>query len=294
MIEAQRRMWQSQKMLPHQMIAICVFLFGLIIGSFLNVCISRLPAGKSVVKPRSRCPKCGKEIPAYDNIPVLSYFFLAGRCRNCKARISPVYPAVELLTGVLFFACYTVFGDSILTVKWAAFSAVLVVLIFTDWRERLLPDAATFTGLGIALAISFFVRPSDGTAAWLANRMFDFPPPAPVISFADAVIGAAVGGGLLWLVGEAYFRLRGREGMGFGDVKMMLMAGAFLGLRRTLLTILAGSLLGALLGTIFILASRKGSNYELPFGTFLGAAALLVVFFGTPVVMWYQSLFVIR
>ncbi len=281
-------------MLLPEAIGIFVFLFGLVIGSFLNVCISRLPAGKSVVRPRSRCPKCGKHIKPYDNIPVLSYFFLAGKCRNCKARISPVYPAVELLTGLLFFACYLMFGDSILTLKWVAFSAILVVLIFTDWRERILPDAVNFTGLGIALILSFFVRPEDGTAAWLANRIFDFPPPAPVISFSDALIGAAVGSGLLWLVGEAYFRLRGREGMGFGDVKMMLMAGAFLGLRRTILTILAGSLLGAILGSIFILASRKGSTYELPFGTFLGAAALLVVFFGTPVVTWYQSLFMIR
>ena len=281
-------------MLPDQVIAVFVFLFGLIIGSFLNVCISRLPAGKSVVRPRSRCPKCGKHIKPYDNVPVLSYLFLAGKCRNCKARISPVYPAVELLTGFLFVACYFAFGNSILMVKWAAFSAILVVLIFTDWRERILPDAVNFTGLAIALIISFFVRPTDGTATWLANRIFDFPPPAPAISFADAVIGAAVGGGLLWLVGEGYFRLRGREGMGFGDVKMMLMAGAFLGLRRTILTILAGSLLGAILGAIFIVTSRKGSNYELPFGTFLGAAALMVVFFGTPVVTWYQSLFLIR
>lgn len=281
-------------MLPDEIIAVFVFVFGLIIGSFLNVCISRLPAGKSVVTPRSRCPKCHKHIKPYDNIPVLSYLLLAGKCRNCKAKISPVYPAVELLTGLLFVACYFVFGNSVLTVKWAAFSAILVVLIFTDWRERILPDVVNFTGLAFALMISFFVRPEDGTAMWIANRMFDFPPPAPVISFADAVIGAAVGGGLLWLVGEGYFRLRGREGMGFGDVKMMLMAGAFLGLRRTILTILAGSLLGAILGAIFIVASRKGSNYELPFGTFLGAAALLVVFFGTPVVAWYQSLFLIR
>ena len=281
-------------MLPAQTIAIFVFLFGLIIGSFLNVCISRLPAGKSVVRPRSRCPKCGKHIKPYDNIPVVSYFFLAGRCRNCKAKISPVYPAVELLTGLLFLSCYLMSGNSVVTVKWAAFSAILVVLIFTDWRERILPDSVNFTGLAIALIVSFFVRPEDGTAAWLANRMFEFPPPPPVISFVDAVIGAAIGGGLLWLVGEAYFRLRGREGMGFGDVKMMLMAGAFLGLRRTILTIFAGSLLGAVLGAIFILASRKGSTYELPFGTFLGAAALLVVFFGTPVVEWYQSLFLLR
>jgi len=281
-------------MLPAGYIAAFVFIFGLIFGSFLNVCISRLPAGKSIVRPGSSCPKCGKPINAYDNIPVLSYLFLLGKCRNCKTRISAVYPAVELLTGVLFLLCYLEFGNSVLTVKWAAFSAILVVLIFTDWRERILPDKVNFTGLAFALAISFFVRPEDGTAAWIAARLFDFPPPTPVISFADALIGAAVGGGLLWIVGEGYFRLRGREGMGFGDVKMMLMAGAFLDLRRTILTILAGSLLGAILGAIFIIASRKGSTYELPFGTFLGAAALLVIFFGTPIVTWYQSLFLLR
>ena len=281
-------------MVPAGYIAAVVFIFGLIFGSFLNVCISRLPAGKSIVHPGSSCPKCGKPIKPYDNIPVLSYLVLLGKCRHCKARISPVYPAVELLTGALFLLCYWEFGNSVLTLKWAAFSAILVVLIFTDWRERILPDKVNFTGLAFALAISFFVRPEDGTASWIAARLFDFPPPAPVISFADALIGAAVGGGLLWIVGEGYFRLRGREGMGFGDVKMMLMAGAFLGLRRTILTILAGSILGALLGAIFIIASRKGSNYELPFGTFLGAAALLVVFFGSPIVAWYQSLFLIR
>lgn len=281
-------------MVPAGYIAAVVFIFGLIFGSFLNVCISRLPAGKSIVHPGSSCPKCGKPIKVYDNIPVLSYLVLLGKCRNCKARISPVYPAVELLTGALFLLCYLEFGNAVLTVKWAAFSAILVVLIFTDWHARILPDKVNFTGLAFALAISFFVRPEDGTASWIAARLFDFPPPAPVISFADALIGAAVGGGLLWIVGEGYFRLRGREGMGFGDVKMMLMAGAFLGLRRTILTILAGSILGALLGAIFIIASRKGSNYELPFGTFLGAAALLVVFFGSPIVAWYQSLFLIR
>jgi len=280
--------------LPASLIALFVFVFGLIIGSFLNVCISRLPQGKSVVSPGSRCPKCAKPIKPYDNIPVLSYLILGGKCRACKTRISPIYPAVELLTGLLFLACYLIFGNSVLTLKWAIFSAILIVLIFTDWRERVLPDAVNFAGLAIGLLISFFVRPDDGTALWIARRFFEFPPPAPVISFADALIGAAVGGGLLWLVGEGYFRVRGREGMGLGDVKMMLMAGAFLGLRRTLLTILVGSLLGAILGAIFILASRKGSEYELPFGTFLGMAALLVVFFGTPVVTWYQSMFVMR
>jgi leader peptidase (prepilin peptidase)/N-methyltransferase len=151
-----------------------------------------------------------------------------------------------------------------------------------------------FTGLGIGLVLSLFVRPFDGTALWLSDRLFAYPPPAPVLSLVDAVLGAAVGSGILWVVSEGYFRLRGREGMGLGDVKMMLMAGAFLGLKRTVLTILAGSLLGAVLGVLFILVRRKGSDYELPFGTFLGLAAILVVFFGTPVVTWYQSLLTVH
>jgi leader peptidase (prepilin peptidase)/N-methyltransferase len=174
--------------------------------------------------------------------------------------------------------------------KWAAFSAIMIVLVFTDLRGRILPDAVNFTGLGIGLAISFFTPPADGTAKWLADRIFAFPPPAPVLSFVDALLGAAIGSALLWLVAEAYFRLRHREGMGLGDVKMMLMAGAFLGAKRTLLTIFAGSLLGSVLGLAFILTRRKQSDYELPFGSFLGMAALLVVFFGTPVVNWYLSL----
>jgi len=279
---------------PSTLIAIFVFLFGLIIGSFLNVCIVRIPGGKSIVRPASACPKCGTPIKAYDNIPVLSYLLLAGKCRKCKNPISAMYPLVEFLTALLFLACYKAFGLTPDALKWAVFSAILIVLVFTDLRERLLPDAVNYTGLGLGLALSIFSKPTDGTAQWLANRMFEFPPPAPVLSFADAVFGAALGSALLWGVSEAYFKLRGREGMGFGDVKMMLMAGAFLGAKRTLLTIFAGSLLGSLLGIAFILARRKGSDYELPFGTFLGMAALLVVFFGTPVVNWYQSLLMVR
>src|SRR5580704_7496455 len=224
-------------------IGIFVFLFGLIIGSFLNVCILRIPAGKSIVMPASACPKCGAPIRAYDNIPVLSWLLLGGKCRGCKTEISWMYPVVELLTGLIF---------------------------------------------------SLFTKPMDGTALWIANHLFEYPPPAPVLSLVDALLGAAVGSGLLWLVSEAYFKLRGREGMGLGDVKMMLMAGAFLGAKRTLLTILAGSLLGSVLGVAIILARRKDADYELPFGTFLGAGALLVVFFGTPLVNWYQSLLMVR
>ncbi len=284
-------MWQIQWVAP-LLTAVFVLVFGLVIGSFLNVCILRIPEGKSIVLPASACPKCGALIRPYDNIPVLSYAALRGKCRTCKTPISWMYPAVELITGALFLACWAAFGLTPLAVKWAAFSAIMVVLVFTDLRERILPDAVNYVGLAIGLAISLFTPPADGTALWLSNKLFAFPPPAPAISLIDALLGAALGASLLWLVGEAYFRMRGREGMGLGDVKMMLMAGAFLGVKRTLLTILLGSVLGSVLGIGFILAKRKGSDYELPFGSFLGAAAILVVFFGTPLLSWYTSLLV--
>lgn len=283
-------MWQIRSVPSSTLIGVFVVLFGLVIGSFLNVCIIRIPERKSIVLPASACPKCGTAIRPYDNIPVVSWLLLGGKCRSCQNPISRIYPLVELLTGLLFFACYYAFGFTLETLKWFAFSALMIVLVFTDLRERILPDAVNYTGFGIGLVLSLFMRPVDGTATWLANHMFDFPPPAPVLSFVDAILGAAGGSALLWLVSEGYFRLRGREGMGLGDVKMMLLVGAFLGLKRTLLTILAGSLLGSILGMLFIAARRKDSSYELPFGTFLGLAAMLVVFFGTPVVNWYQSL----
>ena len=272
------------------MIPLAVFLFGLAIGSFLNVCILRIPADKSIVRPASSCPKCGRPIAPYDNIPVVSWLLLGGKCRSCKAKISAMYPAVELLTGLLFLACYYAFGLRLEALKWAAFAALLVVLTITDLRQRILPNEVNFFGLGLGLLLSFFTSPVDGTALWIANRAFDFPPPQPVLSFADALFGAAAGSGLLWLVAEGYFRLRGREGMGLGDVKMMAAVGAFLGLKRTLLTVLAGSLLGSIIGLALMTALKKGRDYELPFGTFLGAGALLVLFFGTPALQWYQSL----
>lgn len=271
------------------MIPFGVFLLGLVIGSFLNVCILRIPADKSIVMPASSCPKCGKAIAPYDNIPVLSWLILGGKCRNCKVRISAMYPAVELLNGLLFLACYFAFGLTVEALKWAVFASLLVVLTITDLRERILPDEVNFFGLGAGLLFSFFTKPIDGTALWLANRIFDFPPPDMALSVADAILGAIVGSGLLWVVAEGYFRLRGREGMGLGDVKMMAAVGAFLGLKRTLMTVLAGSLLGSVIGILLISISKKGRDYELPFGTFLGAGALLVLFFGTPALHWYLS-----
>jgi leader peptidase (prepilin peptidase) / N-methyltransferase len=281
-------------MLPGPLIAGAVFLFGLLIGSFLNVCIVRIPAGKSIVLPASACPKCGAPIKPYDNIPVVSYLLLGGKCRGCRTKISAMYPLVELLNGALYLVCYLAFGMTIETLKWSIFSSLLLILVFTDLRERILPDVINYTGFAIALVLSLFVPPSDGSAQWIANHYFAFPPPMPVISLADAIFGAAFGSGILWIISEGYFRLRKREGMGLGDVKMMLMAGAFLGLKRTVLTILLGSILGSIIGVAFIAIRRKGTDYELPFGTFLGAGALIVVFYGTPFVNWYMSLLRVR
>ena len=146
------------------LIGIFVFLFGLIIGSFLNVCIVRIPERKSIIMPASACPKCQAPIRPYDNIPVVSYLLLRGKCRKCKTKISPMYPVVELLTGILFFACYRAFGLTPEAAKWAAFSALMIVLVFTDLRERVLPDVVNYTGFGIGLAISFF------TPAYRRNR----------------------------------------------------------------------------------------------------------------------------
>jgi len=276
------------------LIGIFAALFGLIIGSFLNVCIVRIPGRKSIVMPASACPKCGAAIRPWDNMPVLSWMLLGGKCRACKTKISAMYPAVELLTAALFWACCYAFGLTTEAAKWAVFSALMIVLVFTDLRERILPDVVNYSGLMAGLLLSLVTKPSDGAALWLANRFFDFPPPQPALSLVDALLGAFLGSGLLWLVSEAYFRLRKREGMGLGDVKMMLMVGTFLGPKRTILTIFAGSVLGSVIGIVYILARRKGSNYELPFGTFLGMAALLAAFFGTQVVNWYQSILMAR
>lgn len=283
------RLWHSRSVIP-----LGAFLFGLVIGSFLNVCILRIPADKSIVLPASSCTNCGKAIAPYDNIPVLSWVVLGGKCRNCKTKISAMYPAVELLTGILFLACYFIFGPTVEALKWAVFAALLVVLTITDLRERILPDEVNFFGLAAGLLFSFFTKSLDGTASWLAGRWFDFPPPQIALSFADAALGALAGSGLLWIVAEGYFRIRGREGMGLGDVKMMAAVGAFLGVKRTMMTVLAGSLLGSIIGIFLIAISKKGRDYELPFGTFLGAGALIVVFFGTPALHWYESLLAVK
>ena len=282
-------MWQ----IPSVILAVALLL-GLVIGSFLNVCIVRIPRGESIVRPASHCVGCGRAIRPYDNIPVLSWLVLRGRCRACKTPISWMYPAVELATGLLFLACAAAFGPTLEAAKWALLSALIVVLVSTDIRERILPDKINFTGLALGIVLSGFLPPADGVAAWLSSRMFDFPPPIPVLSVADSLLGALAGGGLLWIVAEGYFRLRGREGMGLGDVKMMAMVGAFIGPEGTLLAILIGALLGSVIGLAIIAIFKKDSDFELPFGAFLGAGTMIVVFFGTRMLEWYQSISGIR
>lgn len=282
-------------MAPALLVNIFVLVFGLIIGSFLNVCIVRIPERKSIVTPPSACPRCDTPIRPYDNIPLVSWLLLRGRCRACKTRIPAMYPIVELLTALMFWGCYRFFGVTTEGLKWATFSSLIIILVFTDLNLRILPDKVNYTGLALGLAFTQITRPADGMSILLASEISGRLPSERIVSLADAILGAAVGGGLLWLVSELYFWMRRREGMGLGDVKMMLMAGAFLGVRRTVLTILAGSLLGSILGIAFILARRKNvSTYELPFGSFLGAAALLVVFFGMPFMNWYHSITIFR
>jgi len=280
------------------------FLFGIVIGSFLNVCITRIPEEVSIVSPGSRCPRCSTPIKAYDNVPVFAWLWLRGKCRACGARISAMYPLVELLTGLLFVACYLEFGISQVTVKWLFFICLIIVLTITDLRVRLLPDLITWPGFAAGLLFSAFVPPNDGTAFLLSLRLFHGLPPERFMGVIEALLGAAFGSLMLWGAAAIYKLVRGREGMGLGDVKMMAMAGAFLGVRNAFLVILLGTLLGSVVGIVVIAfmhasgavlklaerASRRGlgtvsrlrwqiaSQYHLPLGTFLGIAALIVVF----------------
>ena len=274
------------------LVIIGLFAFGLIIGSFLNVCIYRLPRGESVVRPRSHCPGCDHLIAAYDNIPLFSYLLLRGKCRYCQARISPIYFFVELATGLLFLFLYSIFGLTASYPKFAVLGALMVVLTVTDWQTRLLPDRVTFPGMVVGLLFSQMVPVGDGAGLLLVRVAGMEGSPWRIASLLDSLLGAVAGGGLLYFLVELYFRLRHKEGMGLGDVKMMAMAGFFLGPKLVLLTIWLASISGALVGGSFILLSRKDwKAFELPFGSFLGIAALVVAVWGKELLYWYLGYF---
>ncbi|MFZ0538440.1 MAG: prepilin peptidase, partial [Candidatus Sulfotelmatobacter sp.] len=228
-----------------------IFVLGLAFGSFLNVCIYRLPLGLSVVSPRSACPQCKRPIAFYDNIPVLGWLLLRGRCRHCKARISARYLLIELLTGALFLGCYAYFGLTLATLKYCAFGFLLLGLIFTDAETKLLPDKLTLPGLALGIVFSLLV-PVNDLASQLLPGMLNLPFSSEVVSHVlslfDSLLGAALGASFIYGAGAVYLRWRGMEGMGFGDVKLMAMIGAFLGMKLTIFTIFTASLVGSLFG----------------------------------------------
>lgn len=303
------------------LIATMVFAFGLAFGSFLNVCVYRLPREQSVVSPGSACPGCGHQIRWYDNVPVLSWLVLRGRCRDCGIPITPRYLIVELLVATLFLGCYARFGLTLLTLKFCVFSFLVVGLIFTDAETKLLPDALTLPGVAIGLVFSLFV-PLHEVVSQLVPDLVATPVVERswrLLSLGDAALGGLVGAAFIYGSGMIYKLARGVEGMGLGDVKLMAMVGAFLGLKLTLFTIFGASILGAIFGLSSIplvwmkrtrrrivkhrepkeiarkraweSAKKVYRYYAMPFGVFLGSVALFAAFFGKALFAWYLSQF---
>jgi len=309
---------------PEWILGAGFFCFGLIFGSFLNVCIYRLPRGLSVVTPRSACPECHAPISGFDNIPVLSWLILGGRCRHCRVRITPRYAVVELICGALFLLSFLHFGLTVESAKSCILCFLFLGLTFTDAETHLLPDAMTLPGLGVALIFSFFALvPGPAynlfpthyqSSATLGQVDFQLG----MRSFANSLMGAAVGSGILYAIGWLYLKLRKVDGMGFGDVKLMAMAGAFLGPALTLFVLCTASLLGGAFG-IFVLivvfrkrflryrsglgkqpASRAWQaaqvamrGLEIPFGVFLCVMSIITWFYGHQMIQAYFSLFMI-
>lgn len=301
-------------------LALAIFALGLAFGSFLNVCIYRMPRGLSVIHPGSACPSCKTHIRFYDNIPVLSWLILRGHCRHCRARISPRYLVVELLTGLLFLFCYAHFGLTLSTLKCCTLAFLLLGLIFTDAETQLLPDKLTLPGLALGVLFSVAVPVNDLVSQLLPG----FISPSSqlswrLLSLLDALSGAAVGASFIYGAGAIYLRARGVEGMGFGDVKLMAMVGAFLGIRLTIFTIFAASLAGSLFGlwtlvSVWIKRMRRRMlrnreparearqhawesavialrHLPIPFGVFLGGTAMVAFFYGNRFLRWYWRAF---
>jgi leader peptidase (prepilin peptidase) / N-methyltransferase len=264
------------------MLYIFLAIFGLVFGSFLNVCIFRLTHDESIVFPRSHCPECQHPIRWYDNIPLASYVVLGGRCRDCHSRISPVYPVVEALTGLMLPATFHRYGLSPEFVKYAVFVMMLIILIFTDLLERRIPHPVTLFGIGVGFLFCFFIPVDSRPLDWLLSRM-DWFIGGVASSLLGTVAGALVGGGLFYVVGEAFYHFGGKdkEYLGFGDVMLMLMVGCFLGPPLTVLTILLGSLGGTIIALAFTIVNPQFRNYPWPYGTFLGVAAIYASLDGT-------------
>ncbi|MEE2635910.1 MAG: prepilin peptidase [Acidobacteriota bacterium] len=246
-----------------------VLAVGLAVGSFLNVCIYRLPRDESVASPPSRCPACDRQLRWFENVPVLGWLVLRGRCRTCRAPVSVMYPLVETITGLLFVLQYWQLGWQPLLGVRLLFVSTMIVLFVIDLQYRILPNVITLPGVLVGLVTSMFLVPG-----WW-----------------PAFIGALVGGGVLWVVGAVYFRLCGEEGMGMGDVKMLAMIGAFLGWQQMLVTLLFATLTGSLVGGGMVIFDRGNIKYALPLGSFLAASAIAVTHVGQPLVEWYLGFY---
>jgi leader peptidase (prepilin peptidase) / N-methyltransferase len=242
---------------------------GLAVGSFLNVCIHRLPRGRSIVWPSSRCAECDRPLAWYENIPLVSYAGLRGRCRSCGARIAIRYPIVEAVTAAAFVLQYMALGWTPLLAVRLLFASMLIVLFAIDLEHQILPNTITLPGIVVGLVCAIA-----------------FPP-----GLRDALIGAAVGGGVLFAVAEGYYRIRGEEGMGMGDVKMLALVGAFLGWKLTVLTLVLASFTGSLAGGVILVTRRGGLKAALPFGTFLAFGAFVAATAGDRIIAWYVSLY---
>ena len=244
-------------------------ILGLSVGSFLNVCVHRVPLGESLVRPGSRCPHCGYALRWFDNVPLVSYALLRGRCRRCREPISIRYPALELATLAVFIVHGAVFGWGALLVVRLVFACAMIVLFAIDLEHHLLPDVITLPGIVAGLAASVALPPG----------------------IVDALLGILIGGGVLWAIGEVYFRVSGQEGMGGGDVKMLAMIGAFLGWKLVLVTLVLSSVAGSLIGILVMALKRGGMKYALPYGTFLALGALAASLAGDRLIRWYMSFY---
>ena len=256
-------------MTPHLYFSVISFIFGAVVGSFLNVCICRMPRDESVVSPPSHCPRCNYRIRWYDNIPLLSYLALAGKCRGCGAHISLQYPLVELINALLTLALFLRFGPSLTFLVLFLFCSALVVVTFIDMEHQIIPDEISLPGIVLGFVCSFFL-PWHG---WL-----------------NSLSGILLGGGSLWLVAWGYHLLTGKEGMGGGDIKLLAMMGAFLGWKAVPFIIFAGSLVGSVVGVSMMLFQKKDSKLAIPFGPYLAFGALLYIFYGRSLIQWYFSL----
>lgn len=282
--------------LPVWLSCALVVALGAIIGSFLNVVIHRLPREESIVFPNSRCPACATAIKAYDNIPVISWVVLRGRCRSCSSPISARYPGVELLTGLLYGAVFLRDGLSYALPFDLIFMTMLIALIFIDAEHMILPDAINYPGMVFAILARLALPYLTGTpyfddlSPMLLKAFSGWPVWA--VSLVGALLGALAGGGVLWLIGFVWEKLRGVEAMGLGDVKMMLMVGAFLGWRLTLLTLFLGVISGSVTGVLLMLKRRERNlQMLLPFGIFLGIGAIISLLVGKYLITWYASQF---